>query len=134
MEAAGQGADRAARRRDRRRACCAGARRASSWQLGGMDMAEGPWVDGTQACEGADIGTFYVGIGASAAEAKDICLSGCPFLARCREWGIAHEDYGVWGGMSVEDRRDYRHEHGIHIRAPQTDVGHSNGARKAWAR
>jgi len=32
-----------------------------------------------------------------------IC-SYCPMLDECGEHGIAHEDYGYWGGMSIADR------------------------------
>lgn len=36
--------------------------------------------------------------------AKRICQS-CPVLEECREYALAHrEPYGVWGGMSEEER------------------------------
>ena len=32
----------------------------------------------------------------------------CPVLEQCREYALAaHEPYGVWGGMTEEERRDY---------------------------
>ena len=38
------------------------------------------------------------------AAAKKICLE-CPVLARCRDHALrAREPYGVWGGMSEEER------------------------------
>ena len=37
--------------------------------------------------------------------AKAVCRA-CPVLARCREHALAtHEPYGVWGGMTEEERR-----------------------------
>ena len=39
-----------------------------------------------------------------AAAAKAVC-HGCPVLDACREHALAvHEPYGVWGGLSEEDR------------------------------
>lgn len=39
-------------------------------------------------------------------EAKAVCRR-CPVLLRCREYALtAHEPYGVWGGMTEEERRD----------------------------
>lgn len=38
------------------------------------------------------------------AEAKAIC-AGCPVLEQCREAALAsREPYGIWGGLSEEDR------------------------------
>jgi len=38
------------------------------------------------------------------ATAKAICAA-CPVLAQCREHALkTREPYGVWGGMSEEDR------------------------------
>ena len=43
--------------------------------------------------------------------AKAICMQ-CPVLDQCREYALAsHEPYGVWGGMSEEERRDYISRH-----------------------
>lgn len=37
--------------------------------------------------------------------AKAVCAR-CPVLARCREHALTtHEPYGVWGGMTEEERR-----------------------------
>lgn len=37
----------------------------------------------------------------------------CPMFDDCREWGIRHEKYGWWGGLSPMDRVRYRRTHGI---------------------
>ena len=41
-------------------------------------------------------------------EAKAVCQT-CPYMPECGEYAIAHpEERGVWGGLSEEDRRQYR--------------------------
>jgi hypothetical protein len=42
-------------------------------------------------------------------EARNICAS-CPVLEECKAHGLAHEQYGVWGGLSPEQRRKLRKE------------------------
>ncbi len=44
--------------------------------------------------------------------AKKICME-CPVLDKCAEWGILHEKYGVWGGLSPRDRMAIRKQRGI---------------------
>jgi WhiB family redox-sensing transcriptional regulator len=44
--------------------------------------------------------------------AKKLCGS-CPVLDACKEWGLRHEMYGVWGGLSPLDRRKERRRRGI---------------------
>ena len=37
----------------------------------------------------------------------------CPHLAECAEWGINRERYGIWGGITANQRRDIRRRRGI---------------------
>ena len=39
---------------------------------------------------------------------RDVCWSGCPILERCQSWGLEHEDYGTWGGLTEWDREHLR--------------------------
>jgi WhiB family redox-sensing transcriptional regulator len=63
------------------------------------------------ACRGTDVSTFYHpdnerGISRARRElrAKAIC-AGCPVRAICLNWALGtREPYGVWGGLSVEER------------------------------
>lgn len=51
-------------------------------------------------------------------EVKAICAR-CPHLEPCREWGIHHEEFGVWGGMTEQERRAYRINHEITLERPE---------------
>lgn len=46
------------------------------------------------------------------AAARAAC-SGCPIVAQCAEYGIAHEPlHGFWGGLTVVERRQIRRARG----------------------
>lgn len=69
------------------------------------------WRD-RAACRNADPEIFFpVGTSGPAlrriAEAKAVCRR-CPVVSECLAYALAHEDYGVWGGMSEDERRDLR--------------------------
>lgn len=32
----------------------------------------------------------------------------CPVIARCREYGVKHETFGVWGGLKPGERKKIR--------------------------
>lgn len=49
--------------------------------------------------------------------AKRICSS-CDLLAECREYGLNHELYGVWGGMTERERERERRRLGIVVKLP----------------
>ena len=46
--------------------------------------------------------------------AKSIC-GGCPHRRECREWGIANEAHGIWGGLTPRARQQIRRDRGIKI-------------------
>ncbi len=70
------------------------------------------------ACRGLDSDIFYHPDGerGQARErriqtAKAICAT-CPVILQCREAALkSREPYGVWGGMSEEDRENYYQRH-----------------------
>ena len=41
--------------------------------------------------------------------AKSICRS-CVHQSECAEWGIAKENYGIWGGLTQLDRKILRRQ------------------------
>ena len=63
------------------------------------------------ACRGQDTSNFYPPEnerGPSRArrerQAKAVCAS-CPVIENCLRWALAaREPYGVWGGLSVDER------------------------------
>ena len=51
------------------------------------------------------------------ARAKTVCRC-CPVLAQCRDHALAvHEPYGVWGGLTVDERKEQ-----IRANTAQTDT------------
>ena len=65
------------------------------------------------ACRGEDSAVFFHPEGERgstrrrrAANAKAICAT-CPVLEQCRQHALAaQEPYGIWGGMTEEERRE----------------------------
>lgn len=48
--------------------------------------------------------------------AKEVCGQ-CPVLQMCRDHALAaREPYGVWGGMSEDERLAFYEEHGLSVR------------------
>lgn len=48
--------------------------------------------------------------------AKEIC-GACPVIAACRKHALAaREPFGVWGGMSEEERNSYYERHNMPVR------------------
>lgn len=70
------------------------------------------WQDNA-ACRGLGTEAFYPTKGGDGgAAAKRVCR-GCPVLARCWQWGIDHEDDGVWGGTTPNERKALREKSGM---------------------
>jgi len=71
-----------------------------------------PWQD-EAACNTFDPELFFpVGATGDAVPqinaAKAVCRS-CPVVGRCLEFALAsRQDFGVWGGMSEEERKSLR--------------------------
>ena len=74
------------------------------------------------ACRGQDPETFFHPVNERGpsrrkrdTDAKTIC-STCPVTRSCLHWAlIAGEEYGVWGGMTVEERDALRNTLGRRI-------------------
>ena len=52
--------------------------------------------------------------------AKSICLQ-CSHITECAEWGIKHEAFGIWGGLSNNQRREIRRRRGIAVEQPDIE-------------
>lgn len=55
---------------------------------------------------------------ALARQVKAICGT-CRDLKPCREWGIKHEEFGIWGAMTEQERRAYRINNNIILERPE---------------
>lgn len=62
-----------------------------------------PQVSGEEACLETEPDLFFSDFGLDIALAKDICAE-CPMIAACRAYALKHENAGVWGGLSAEER------------------------------
>ena len=73
-----------------------------------------PWATDA-ACAGADPALFYPTEHAGASEiraAKRVC-AGCPVRVECLHYAIDNgEAYGIWGGMTLKERRRYARKRG----------------------
>ena len=74
------------------------------------------WMRRAKCRDKVDVHDFFSS-GMPAQRAKDFCTGDggggrCPVLEMCRRTSIAnHEEYGVWGGLSPDDRRRARATH-----------------------
>lgn len=65
------------------------------WQLRGL-------------CAETDPGAFFPEDGEPAGPAKRVCRS-CPVRAECLDYALSTgQEYGVWGGMSEQERRQLK--------------------------
>ena len=75
-----------------------------------------PWQD-SAACIGADTAIFFPESGDPVSPAKALCRA-CPVREQCLADALERgEVHGVWGGLSVKERRKYRRQHGL-LRKP----------------
>ncbi|MCL4414529.1 MAG: WhiB family transcriptional regulator [Actinobacteria bacterium] len=73
------------------------------------------------ACRGVDPDLFFPERGHSCAEAKAVCAT-CPSIEPCRDWGLRHEHFGIWGGLAERERRIIRRKLGIECHSIFTDA------------
>lgn len=66
-----------------------------------------PWMRHA-ACRGKDREMFFPRRGENVSEAKAVCAT-CPVKAECADYGLP-EKYGVWGGLTDQERRVIRRE------------------------
>ena len=72
------------------------------------DFVNTPRWNGSEACLVLeDLDFFFSEFPLDIALAKDICAE-CPMIAACRAYAMKHENYGVWGGLSADERYKLR--------------------------
>ena len=74
------------------------------------DFTNLPELAGNESCLDLDPELFYSEFALDIAVAKAAC-SNCPLIEACATYAIKHENYGVWGGMSADDRYTARGDH-----------------------
>ena len=50
-----------------------------------------------------------------------VCYS-CPIQSTCLEWGMRHEEFGFWGGLSPNQRKELRRKAGVRFVGMATTV------------
>lgn len=75
-----------------------------------QDFTNLPEVTGREACLEAEPDLFFSEFALDIAGAKAICNT-CPLIQLCATYAIKHENFGVWGGMSAEERYVARGRH-----------------------
>ena len=75
-----------------------------------------PQYTGREPCRSTDPDAFYPDkhLPTLYVHLKRIC-DPCEMLIQCREYAIASEDLGYWGGLGPGERRRIRQERGIKI-------------------
>jgi hypothetical protein len=74
------------------------------------DFTNLPELTGNEACLNAEPELFFSEFALDIAEAKATC-GNCPLIQVCANYAIKHENYGVWGGMSADERYEARGRH-----------------------
>jgi WhiB family redox-sensing transcriptional regulator len=70
---------------------------------------------------------FYINLPYNIAErekerrAKQLCFA-CVHISECREWAMAHEDYGIWGGTTEKERAALRRTMNILVVRPEREM------------
>lgn len=85
------------------------------------------------ACRGMDVDAFYHPPRERnrrrerrIAQAKTICDQ-CPVITQCRRHALeAREPYGIWGGLSEQERADIRGVHDLRYPASRTETPESD--------
>lgn len=72
-------------------------------------------------CAQVDGELWFPEKGGSSVAAKKIC-SQCSHITDCAEWGIKHEVYGIWGGLSVVERKKIRRQRNIKVENTDEEV------------
>ena len=78
-----------------------------------------PFLDARPACADADPELFFYAPGergedraARDEKAKAVC-AGCPLLRGCLGWALTHAEWGVWGGLTEQERYALQRRHGL---------------------
>lgn len=91
---------------------------------------------GVNACYGVDVRIFYSTQSKFRRRALALCKN-CTLQPACLERGLKHEEFGIWGGTTPEQRVKIRKERGIIVERPEVIEKPSHefcGTNKGYAR
>lgn len=74
-----------------------------------------PQYTGSEPCLSTDPDAFFpaeVMLGERASTLRRIC-GNCPTREPCLTWALHHEPEGFWGGMTPNERKQYRRKYGL---------------------
>ena len=71
------------------------------------------------ACKGIPVSMFYPERGRPVPDTVRTVCKDCPVKRDCLEHGLHYEKYGVWGGMTEDQRQVIRRERKIRVRTPE---------------
>ena len=66
-----------------------------------------PSFTGDEPCRSMPVELYYPDNGAPHKTVINMCMS-CEIVDACRTWGLHHESFGLWGGLTEQDRRSLR--------------------------
>jgi WhiB family redox-sensing transcriptional regulator len=75
------------------------------------------WLS-SAACLGYDPAIWFPGQGGDVLYPKSICAT-CPSIEPCREHGLRHESFGIFGGLTNQERKRLRRAQGIRGVVPE---------------
>jgi hypothetical protein len=75
-----------------------------------QDFTNLPELTGQESCLEADPELFFSEFALDIARAKTTC-NACPLIQVCANYAIKHENFGVWGGLSADERFEARGRH-----------------------
>ena len=84
------------------------------------------------ACKGSDPDQYFPHPYVSHAQIASIraMCEACPVRRECADWGIHHEQLGIWGGTTDRQRREIRRKLGIILDTPKPDRLYIGGRAK----
>ncbi len=98
-----------------------------------------PDMSGDHNCADLDPELFFPA-GDDAERARTRLCIGCPYLGPCRDYALAHDVQGVWGGTTYQQRREARRRRSIRARPvrvltrnPDADAARKSRARRGVA-
>jgi WhiB family transcriptional regulator, redox-sensing transcriptional regulator len=72
------------------------------------EVVLGLWSD-RAICVGEDPNLFFPSYGDPGIGARRVC-AGCPVRLDCIEYAVDADEFGIWGGLDQEQRRNLLHE------------------------